>query len=153
MKTLYDREDLEDIFRRIEQLSPESQRLWGTMTVNQMVCHVADPFRDLLGLRTTKPTIPELLRPLVRMMLINDKPFRKNIPTVKPYQQAGNGEGTVPGVFEKDRSDLMDLIHQFANLDEDFRLGQHAALGALTHEQAGQFMWKHLDHHLRQFGV
>jgi hypothetical protein len=153
MKTLYDPSDLEAIKQRIENLEPDSQGLWGIMNVHQMVCHVADPFRDLLKLRTTKSTIPELLKPLVRMMLINDKPFRKNIPTVKPYQQAGKGEGTAPTEFEKDRAELIKLIDEFANLDENFKLGQHAALGTLTREQAGQFMWKHLDHHLRQFGV
>jgi hypothetical protein len=90
---------------------------------------------------------------LLKWFLINERPFSKNAPTAKPYLQAPNGGGTQPSGFQTDKEALKRILTQFSMLEEDFDLGTHAALGQLTKKQAGQFMWKHLDHHLRQFGV
>jgi len=153
MKTLFDTKTTSETLQRIDQLQESTQPLWGKMTVNQMICHVSDPFRDFLKIRNTKPVTPFIFRPLMKWMLLNQKPFGKNAPTVKPYLQSPKGSGTKPKDFESDKAALKDLVNNFSGLDDSFALGPHAALGQLTKQQAGLFMWKHLDHHLRQFGV
>ena len=153
MKTLLDKSTATEILQRIDGLQPTSKAKWGKMAVTKMICHTTDPIRDLLIIRNTKPVTPSFLRPLMKWFLINEKPFSKNAPTVKPYLQSPKGGGTKPKDFQIDKDELKALVTQFSNLDDNFSLGSHAALGQLTKQQAGQFIWKHLDHHLRQFGV
>lgn len=153
MKTLFDKTTATEILQRIDQLEHISKAKWGKMTVTEMICHTTDPLRDLLKIRKTKPVTPSFLRPLMKWFLINEKPFPKNAPTAKPYLQSPKGGGTQPKDFRTDRDELKNLVIAFSKLDDSFSLGSHAALGQLTKQQAGQFMWKHLDHHLRQFGV
>ena len=45
MKTLRNNADKDEILRRLEQLQPDSQRRWGRMTTQQMVCHLSDGLR------------------------------------------------------------------------------------------------------------
>jgi hypothetical protein len=40
-----------EILRRIESLTPESERAWGRMTAHQMVCHLCDACRAALAER------------------------------------------------------------------------------------------------------
>ena len=152
MNSLYTSTDFKDIQQRIDTLTSAAQPLWGKMTVNEMVCHLSDPFRDFLKIRNTKPVVPFFLRPLMKMMLLNEKPFSKNAPTVKPYLQSPKGKGTKKTNFETDKAELKNLLSKFVSVTHNSDLGTHAALGQLNKEEAGLFMWKHLDHHLRQFG-
>lgn len=153
MNTLFNPDDFRQVNQRISNLRSTATPLWGKMTVNQMLCHISDPFRDFLNIRTTKPVMPSFLRPLFKRMLLGKKPFGKNSPTVRPYLQAKNGGGTKPTDFDADFAALRHLLQQFYAADKTLPLGNHGALGRLTHDEAGVFMWKHLDHHLRQFGV
>ncbi|GIV32799.1 MAG: hypothetical protein KatS3mg031_0334 [Chitinophagales bacterium] len=153
MNTLNNPAALSELLERINRLQPSSQPLWGKMTVHEMICHVSDPFRDVLKIRNIQPVTPFFLRPLLKWILLNKKPFGKNAPTVKPYLQSHKGGGTKPKNFENDKTALKDLVIKFSELDDHFVLGPHAALGKLSRDQAGLLMWKHLDHHLRQFGL
>ena len=53
MKTLSNRQDFNAIRSRIESLTADDQRLWGSMTVGGMVCHLSDAFKVAAG---EKPT-------------------------------------------------------------------------------------------------
>ncbi|MFN0036616.1 MAG: DUF1569 domain-containing protein [Saprospiraceae bacterium] len=138
---------------RIQRLSPDTQHQWGKMTVNEAVCHMADPFRDVLSLRQTKPAMPRLIQPLLRLMVLTEKDWKPGTPTLQVYRQGDGGGGTPPTDFETDRAVLLGFITQFCSKAEDFKFGPHPGIGQLTREQNGFMMWKHTDHHLRQFGV
>jgi hypothetical protein len=153
MKSIFNPNDKDQLLARITNLKNTSQPLWGKMTVNEMICHVSDPFRDFLKIRTIKTAVPFFLRPLLKMMVLGKKPFGKNQPTVKPYLQSSKGGGTKSKGFETDVEELKNLINKFVFSDSNMELGNHGALGVLTKEQAGLYSWKHLDHHLGQFGV
>jgi len=152
MGSLLNTTDTNIILERLDKLKTSSKPLWGKMTVNEMICHVSDPLRDVLKIRESKPAVPFILRSLLKIILLNNKPFSKNSPTVKPYLQDDKGKGTKPKGFDSDMDDLIQLIHQFQTIDKDFVLGNHAALGQLNQDTAARFIWKHLDHHLNQFG-
>lgn len=138
---------------RLSKLNPSLKPLWGKMTASEMICHVADPLRDLLGVRQTKPVVPGIFRPVVKIMLFGKKPFGKNLPTLKPYLQSEKGGGTRPTDFEHDKAMLLNLVDQFVATDANYSFYPHPGVGKLTREENGYLMWKHLDHHLRQFGV
>jgi hypothetical protein len=151
MGNLYNIDERNEMVRRIRSLTSGSKAKWGSMTVSQMVCHVADPIRALLGIRETPSAIPFFLKPLVKWWLLN-KPRKHNAVTLKLFRQGSGGRGTMPNDFESDRSVLLDLIDIFCSKDEAFPF-RHPAAGTVTREEAGAIVWGDLDHHLSQFGV
>lgn len=153
MKTILNNQECEIIINRINKLTPETKGLWGTMTVNEMLCHISDPIRDILGIRKTEPVTPPEMRPQLISMVITENEWEKNLPTFPPYLQSADGGGTQPTNFESDKKSLLDLVNKLYNTTYDYQFSPHAGLGILTREQIGQFIWKHIDYHLRQFGV
>ncbi|MEO6038502.1 MAG: DUF1569 domain-containing protein, partial [Saprospiraceae bacterium] len=59
---------------------------------------------------------------------------------------------TEPKNFEEDKQALLLLIHRLANLAPEARLEPHPVFGPISREDAGRLYWRHIDHHLRQFG-
>ncbi|MFN0216076.1 MAG: DUF1569 domain-containing protein [Saprospiraceae bacterium] len=143
----------QSILERIRQFGPDTPRLWGKMTNQEVVCHMADPFRDVLHIRNSKPAFPRLLQPLLRRMVLTEKDWKPNTPTLQVYRQGEGGGGTLPTNFEADKATLLDLIAKFCSMDEQYKFAPHPGIGQLSREQNGFMMWKHTDHHLRQFGV
>ena len=153
MNTLCNKTDYDQIVHRVHKLTADTKPQWGKMSVNEMFCHVADPFRDLLGMRETKMIVPFFIRPLAKMLLLSKRPFGKNAPTLKIYLQGSKGGGTKPTNFDNDKKLLLDLIKKLSSTDASFQFHPHPGVGKLSRDESGWFMWKHLDHHLKQFGV
>ena len=86
-KSLFVKSDYEEILNRINSLHADSKNQWGKMTVNEMVCHLSDPLRDVLKIRKSKVVVPWFIRPLAKMMLITEKPFKPNTSTLNKYKQ------------------------------------------------------------------
>jgi Protein of unknown function (DUF1569) len=141
------------ITERIQKLQPDTQRQWGKMSVDQVVCHMADPFRVVLNLRQVKPAMPRLLQPLLRMMVLTEKDWKPGTPTLKVFSQEPGGSGTSPVNFEADKATLLQLLADFCAKEPEYQYAAHPGIGKLTREQHGFMMWKHTDHHLRQFGL
>ena len=153
MTTILNKSEFEKIIERINKLTHESKGLWGKMTVHEMFCHISDPIRDILGIRITEPVTPPEIRAKIISMVLTESDWDKNIPTFPPYLQSEDGGGTKPTKFDNDKKSLLDLVHKLYSTTTDYNYYPHAGLGMLTREQIGQFIWKHTDHHLRQFGV
>ena len=119
------------------------------MNAPQMVCHCADQLRVALGDVPAKPTPVSLLQSrLVRQVLIYWLPWPKGkIPTA-PEMQA-----TEPDAWEGDLAALRRLVDRFAERRPDGDWPPHPAFGPLPGKEWGVLSYKHLDHHLRQFGV
>jgi len=150
VKNLFEAAAVEEVKERLAQLGPDCKRLWGKMNVGQMVAHcsaglemaVGDriPPRILLG-----RIIGRLVKPLA---LGNDEPMRRNSPTTKDLLvQDERDLGT-------ERERLRGLIDRFAAAGPGgCTKHPHSFFGRLTPEEWAELMYKHLDHHLRQFGV
>lgn len=151
--SLFNKSDYDSIVSRINKLSADSKNQWGKMTVNEMMCHVTDPFRDVMNTRNVKPSVPGFLRPLAKKFIITAKPWKHNLQTLKLYKQGGNGKGTKPTNFDTDKEALLDFVSKFYSTDKSYEFGPHGGLGKLSREENGFLMWKHLDHHLSSFGV
>lgn len=151
MKNLYETARVREVKDRIWSLRPDSERLWGTMSAPQAVAHCAVGMEIALGER-----IPSKLAWPFRMMgriikplaLGNDTPMRRNSPTA-------------PEFIIKDECDLRTeqerlcvLIDRFAEAGpESCSAHPHSFFGRLSPAEWSELMYKHLDHHLRQFGV
>jgi hypothetical protein len=150
MKNLFDAATAAEVEERLARLTPESRREWGTMTAAQAVAHCSLGMETAFGdAKPPRVMLGRILGPVIkRFALGNDEPMRKNSPTA-------------PSLVIKDDRDLAAeklrlhaLIQRFS---EEGPKGctdhPHAFFGVLTPEQWAELMYKHLDHHLRQFSV
>ena len=146
IKNMFDPAVRQDIIERINKLTPATQRQWGKMDVAQMLAHVQLPISCAYGTHQVKGSfILKLLGPLFKGVLYNEKPYKQGLPTDPTYiiVDAKN--------FETEKQTLLDLVKKFS--PETVVLSNHPIWGKMTSEQWGKSTWKHLDHHLKQFGV
>jgi hypothetical protein len=149
MKSLYERTTAEEVKQRLGSLGPESERRWGRMTVPQMLAHCSVAMESAVG-ATPLPRmfIGRRLGPLVKRGFSNDRPFSKNGPTAPGLIVADERD------LDTERKRLIALIDRFSQSGiEGCTKLPHCFFGKLTPEEWGKGMYKHLDHHLRQFGV
>jgi hypothetical protein len=151
MPTIFDPLARSRLEQRVRALCVESPRQWGRMTPHQALCHMSDVFRMALG---DKPVAPRRsrFRLLLRFIAL-DVPMNwpRGVPTLPEVEQ-GCG-GTQPLDFELDRAELLSLIARFADSMPAHRKPTHPVFGTMTTARWGKWGYRHLDHHLRQFGV
>ncbi|HMO31833.1 MAG TPA: DUF1569 domain-containing protein [Lacibacter sp.] len=149
VQNLFEAEVYHTILKRIDRLTPQSQRLWGKMTVSQMLKHCQEAFKVPLS---SKPLPRHPLGILIGWMmkdsLYNDKPWKKNLPTSRNFIITEEPD------FNTAKHELLSMLQAFHDKGQA-GIGDkvHPLFGKLTSERWGKSMWKHLDHHLQQFGV
>jgi len=148
MKSLFEPEDRNAILTRIAALQAGSQRAWGKMDPAQMMCHCAIAMETGTGDRPMKQKfIGRILMPFFRSSILGQKPFSRNSPTDPTFVVAD------PRDFEAERKRLVGLIGRMIDRGEETASKQiHPFFGKMTGREWGELMYKHLDHHLQQFG-
>ncbi len=143
---LFDSEVKNDTIGRIKNLTPGSRPLWGKMNVQQMLKHMQYPLLVPYGRHVPEGSfLIRLIGPMMKSILYNEKPYKQGLPTDKTYIVADEKE------FDYERSQLIGLIKEFT--PAGIKKEVHPIFGKMTKEQWSKASWKHLDHHLRQFGV
>jgi hypothetical protein len=105
MRTIFAPSDLQDLRRRLAELTPRSERRWGRMTPHQSVCHLNDWFKALLGDRPIPGREPGLGIKILRFIAFNTPvPWLRGFPTSPMQDQEKNG--TPPAEFAADVSEL-----------------------------------------------
>ncbi len=143
---------ISSILPRINALTPDSQRLWGYMSVGQMITHCTDQVQIVLGEKPAQPLGNSFARWLAKWFILN-VPMRmpKNIKTV-PELDPNKPLMTQPGNFANDRENLLAALTRLSNLPEKQPI-VHPVFGSMTKAEAIKLTNIHLDHHMRQFGV
>lgn len=136
---------------RINRLTPESKALWGKMNVAEMLCHCADGVEMATGERDVADRSNFLFRTIVKPLVLYVLPMPKSAPTAPELNP--HLDGTKPEEFENDRARLNECIEKLVAAPDDFSWAPHAAFGRMTRDQWGILIHKHIDHHLKQFGV
>lgn len=153
MKNIFDIEQRALIEKRIQLLTVESQPLWGKMDIYQMLIHCRrwsdwihgkGEFerhtykQDFLGKLFGKMALKNTIK--------NDRVMGKNLPagllTIKDKQSYDIS-------IEKAR--WIQSVKEYEDFGNERFI--HDFFGKMTKEQIGIFVYKHFDHHLRQFGV
>lgn len=151
LESLFDTSDRERLMARLSALRPDSERCWGRMTAHQAVCHLSDTFRAMLGDRPLPSREIDWKRKLMRFAAFTSAlPWPEGAPT-SPGLDAEK-EGTRPADFGNDLGELRDLVDRFVATGGR-GLAPHWAWGTMTRGVWGRYGWRHLNHHLRQFGV
>jgi hypothetical protein len=134
---------------RILRLDPKARAKWGRMTAPQMVCHLNDSFRVGMGEKYASPASNLLQRTLVKWIALRAPiQWPHGVPT-RPEIEQGRG-GTPPAEWERDRAELLALIDDFAGRET---FGAHPTFGKMNQSDWLAWGYRHVDHHLRQFGA
>ncbi len=145
MAMLHDPVTLQSIRQRLLALRPDTPRRWGSMTVDQMLWHVNVPLRESLGEYVAPPSKPPLPRALLRWLVLN-VPWPRGART-RPDMVALEHHD-----FETERARCLALIDRFVAADADASWPASRNF-SMTGAQWSQLHVKHLDHHLKQFGI
>ena len=146
MKTLFDKSTRDELIKRINSLNENSPAQWGKMNVSQMLRHCSQWDEMALGKKKYKQSfLGKLFGKIALKNMMKDEPIKKNLPTV-------------PAFIIKDESDValekkkwIALLQEYENFHNDGFI--HPFFGAMSKEDTGYMVYKHSDHHLRQFGV
>jgi Protein of unknown function (DUF1569) len=150
MKNLYEPVTVDELKNRMARLGPASERQWGKMNAPQALAHCSAAMEWAVGLSSPPRMflgriVGRFVKPLV---LRDEQPMRRNSPTVKSLvMQDERDLGT-------ERERLGGLIERFAAAGpKGCTTHPHSFFGRLTPDEWAILSYKHVDHHLRQFGV
>lgn len=138
------------IIDRVNKLSPETQALWGKMNVSKMLAHCNVTYEFLYTDKHPKPKGIKkfMLRYLVKGLVVGIKPYKKNNPTGPQFIIKEDKN------FEEEKTRLVDFIQRTQKLGENHFDGLEShSFGVLDKNQWNNMFYRHLDHHLCQFGV
>ena len=149
MRNLFDTDTYNETIERINRLTPSTQAKWGKMNVSQAMAHMAATFFVALSeKKLPRMFLGYLIGPFIKSQLYNDKPWKRNLPTAPMLLVRDERE------FEKEKSNLLETVKKFYSAGPTgITKHPHPMFGRFTPEQWGQSMFKHMDHHLSQFGV
>ena len=149
MKTLFQKDTVDEVLQRIDGMQAASVRQWGKMDAAQMLAHCSATM-DMASGRMNPPRalIGRLIGSFVKPIFLNEKPFSKNSPTDQRLVVSDARD------FAREQEQLKSKVRHFQEGGEaGCTRHPHPFFGALTPEQWSRGMYKHLDHHLRQFGM
>jgi hypothetical protein len=149
MKNLFDRDASTEILSRLETLQPGAKPLWGKMSVSQMMAHCIVPIKVSLGEAKIKRNFMGLLfGKMGKKMVLKDEPFKKGLPTDPSFIIKDEPD------FNSKKQELKTSIDKLLTTDKNAMASRsHPFFGKMTVDEWGVLGYKHLDHHLRQFGV
>jgi hypothetical protein len=153
MKTLARAEDKAEILRRLKAVSPDSARQFGRMSAPQMICHLSDSFRAVMGRMPVSDASNPFSRTVVKWIALRAPVRWPPGHKTRPELDQVAGSGTAPGSFDHDVADLEALVEEVTARSRTFAWQPHPIFGAMSDSDWLRWSWLHMDHHLRQFGV
>ncbi|WP_335965607.1 DUF1569 domain-containing protein [Galbibacter sp. PAP.153] len=150
MKTIFDKNIREQLIDRIDKISEENKAEWGKMNVFQMLKHNTYWNKWILGKENhsyKQAFLGKIFGKIaLKKMIKDEKPFDKNVPTSAQFKvKESNGN------IESEKADWILLLNEYERFNNPEFI--HGFFGKMTKEQIGILVYKHTDHHLRQFGI
>lgn len=149
MKTIFDAETHAELLDRLDKLAQDSERQWGKMSPSQMMEHTAVALEMATGkVPMEQAVLGKAIGWIFKGGFLGERPMPKNVPTGPTLKIQNEPD------FGATRERLKGLISDFHALGESGTDGNiHGFFGPLTGKQWGETQYKHVDHHLQQFGV
>ncbi|WP_026897230.1 DUF1569 domain-containing protein [Daejeonella oryzae] len=150
MKSVFNSADTQDLLNRIDKLSPDSVAHWGKMSVSQMLAHCNVSYELIYENKHPKPNflMKLILKLLVKDKVVSDKPYKHNLQTAPVFLVKDDKD------FATEKSRLINYINKTQHLGETYFDGKEShSFGVLSKQEWNNMLYKHLDHHLSQFGV
>ena len=149
MKNMFHAADVAEVLARIDRLKPTTTALWGKMTVDQMLAHVNVAYEMVYENKHPKPSwlIAVALKLFVKQKVVGPAPYPRNSPTAPAFVIKERKD------FAVEKGRLMDFINRVQREGESSFAGRPSpSFGPLTTSEWNVLFYKHLDHHLLQFG-
>ncbi len=151
MQNVFDAKDAQEYINRINNLTPETQRKWGKMSVDQVLAHLNVAY----DLTFTPEKFPKpnfiakfLLSKFVKPKITNEIPYKQSLPTSPAFIIADERN------FEEEKAKLIGNIQRVQQLGrEAFEGKENINFGKMTAQCWNNMFAKHLNHHLDQFEV
>ncbi len=151
MKNLLNSSDRDALQVRLEALHLASQKNWGKMSIHEVLPHLADPLRLAVGEKTATHQRGPFYNTFFGKFAALYMPWPKGAPTAPEFLP---GKGcTEPTVFNADRMALYQAIQRFVEHGNKSEFEPSPVFGNLSRRAWGRLMWRHIDHHLRQFSA
>lgn len=150
MKNIFNQIVVTETINRIDKLTPESKAKWGKMPVNTMLAHCNVAYEMVFEDKHSKPNVimKFILKSFIKDLVVNEKPFKKSSMTSPAFIIKDER------LFEKEKTRLIDYVSKTQQLGESyFDKKESHSFGVLTKGEWNNMFYKHLDHHLNQFGV
>lgn len=150
MKSVFNHNDVQEAFQRIDLLTPETKQLWGKMNAGQMLAHLNVAYDMTFTDKYPRPNalMRFILKQFVKPSVVGTKPFKKNSKTAPQFIIADLRD------FNKEKQKLKDYMLKMCELGEShFEGKENISFGKLTAKEWNIMFYKHMDHHLNQFGV
>jgi len=150
MKNIFKEAVAHEVIDRINKLTPQTKPLWGKMAVAQMLAHCCVTYEYVYDSKYAKPNALTrmLLKLIVKNAVVNEKPYKKNSATGPDFLIKDSRD------FESEKKRLIDYITKTQELGESHFGGKKShSFGPLTTQEWNNMFYKHIDHHLGQFGV
>lgn len=151
---IFSRPVVDRLIARITRLTPEARPQWGKMNVAQMLAHASKPYDTLYDAEYQRKYPPHtgfmrfLLKLLVKPLVVGPKPYKPNTRTAPSYVVADERE------LRRERDKLVGYLNTVQGVGRGAFEGKPSySFGPLTADEWNVLFYKHLDHHLRQFGV
>jgi Protein of unknown function (DUF1569) len=150
MNSVFDPIAVHQILNRINRLTPETPAKWGKMNVAQMLAHCNVSYEMIYENIHPKPNpiLKFVLKLFVKGKVVTEKPYTPNSPTAPAFIITDAKQ------FEKERTRLINHINQTLDNGVAYFDGREShSFGKLNVTEWNNMLYKHLDHHLSQFGV
>lgn len=150
MKDIFDKEVASEVIDRINKLTPETQPVWGKMDVAQMLAHCNVTYEMVFTDKHKAPNaiMKLMLKAFLKGIVVGPKPYKKNSQTAPAFLI------TDKRVFDAEKQRLIDHINKVQTMGKSqFEGKESLSFGKLTAAEWNGMFYKHLDHHLGQFGV
>ncbi|KAA5827330.1 DUF1569 domain-containing protein [Algibacter amylolyticus] len=150
MKNIFETKETQAVINRINSLSPTAQPLWGKMSVDQMLAHCNVTYEMTFEDIHPKPKgfTKLMLKLFVKNIVVGDKPYKRNSRTAPQFVISDTKN------FVEEKARLTDYLWKAQGLGEQHFSGKEShSFGLLSTQEWNNMFYKHLDHHLNQFGV
>ncbi len=151
MKDIFKPEVADEVIDRVNHLKPGQAPNWGKMSADQMLAHCNVAYSFVFEPeKFKKPGIIKkfFLTKFLKSFVVGEKPYKMNSPTSPDFLIKNSKD------FEKEKGILIDNIKKVQSLGANHFDGKdNFSFGKLTAKEWNILFYKHLDHHLRQFGI
>lgn len=147
---VFTKEEVEILEKRINNLTKSSAGLWGKMSVSQMLAHCNVQYEMVFDDIHKKPSavMKFILKIIVKSKVVSDKPYSKNGQTAPQFVIREDKD------FDVEKGRLIGYLYKVQELGvTHFDSKESHSFGALSTDEWNNLFYKHLDHHLKQFGV
>lgn len=150
MKNVFQKEVTQELINRLNKLTPATQAEWGKMSVDQMIAHCNVAYDMTFTNKYPKPKGLKkfIIKVLAKNAVVSEKPYPKNARTAPEFIINDKRN------FNQEKEKLTNYLNKVQVLGEAHFNGKEShSFGKLTSTEWNNMFYKHLDHHLTQFGV